>query len=985
MKPLTLTLHAFGPFQGTQIIDFHQFSSDGIFLVTGKTGSGKTTIFDAISFALYGEPSGSVRQSDSLKSDFAPTDEICWTELSFLSQNQQYTVRRSPQQTVLKRNGEPRIISSSAVLQLPNGENISGKNEVDQKIVEILGLSKDQFRKIVLLPQGEFRSFLDADSKTKQEIFRHIFSTECYARFTEELGERSKALERQCRELSAANEGVLHTLATEDEEIRSLLKTEVVDLPLLTRKLKKDLSFRREQSEQQKAHLDNLKQQLTAIDLKEAETVNRKLMELKEVRLSLDDLEQKRPLYDQQKEIVSRLRRIQTLSVLEQQMLDTKVRLETAVSGLREAEEALPEAEKAFQKTAFLLKQARQEQEKLPALSTEIAALESAIQLVSDRSAKEAELTQCRFQAETFAKQLQILKLLEKRAVLRKQADYLREKQEKFSALPAVVHAYKQALAEADRASAQYVDILNRYASRQAGEMAKNLRPGEPCPVCGSREHPAPASLDGLPSSHEMKESHQTMLTLRERAQEQTVECTRALTGIEAEGDWNIQSDDLLPLIEKEQALAQMEGLRLEQEIAAVEGELYALGAESALQNKDCLSEDFLTAKQADIRNKQAANEAKQETLEASIAELTAKLPEGSGDSFQSRLTELQKQVSLITQNIETVQNTFRDVSLQKDRLEKRIESLTALQTEETCRLRAATKAFSEELAAVGYQNDDAYRSEKTHLPSLPDLEEALRQYQDASQRNRLRLEQLSAEVGDRKPFPLEEMQQKQQTLSEQLVGEESKYLNLQSSIQQDEKALSYLQKNLNSLQKADEQYRTTGTLYKLAAGINQKNLSFERFVLGGFFDEIIENANLRLLSLSSGRYSISRKQNKEKGRRASGLDLEVLDVYTGKYRGTNTLSGGESFLTSLALALAVADVIAAVSGGIEVSTMFIDEGFGALDAESLEIAVESLLSLRESGRLIGIISHVQSLSDYIPARIEVTTSPKGSTVKTIC
>ena len=239
MKPLNLTLHAFGPFEGTQEIDFSRFSDDGIFLITGKTGSGKTTIFDAISFALYGEPSGSVRQSDSLKSDFAPLSETCWAELCFLSQNEKYTVRRTPQQTVLKRNGEPRSLSSTASLTLPNGEIISGKNEVDQKIVQILGLTKDQFRKIVLLPQGEFRSFLDADSKTRQEIFRRIFSTEQYAHFTEMLGEQSKALERRCRELSAAGEGVLRTIASEDEEIRSLLDTDPIDLPLLTKKLGK--------------------------------------------------------------------------------------------------------------------------------------------------------------------------------------------------------------------------------------------------------------------------------------------------------------------------------------------------------------------------------------------------------------------------------------------------------------------------------------------------------------------------------------------------------------------------------------------------------------------------------------------------------------------------------------------------------------------------------------------------------------------------
>ncbi len=985
MKPLTLTLHAFGPFEGTQEIDFSRFSDDGIFLITGKTGSGKTTIFDAISFALYGEPSGSVRQSDSLKSDFAPLSETCWAELCFLSQNEKYTVRRAPQQTVLKRNGEPRSLSSTAALTLPNGEIISGKNEVDQKIVEILGLTKDQFRKIVLLPQGEFRSFLDADSKTRQEIFRRIFSTEQYAHFTELLGEQSKALERRCRELSAAGEGVLRTLSSEDEEIRSLLDTDPIDLPLLTKKLGENVITRKQEAGVQKTELDTLRQELSSIDLQQAERINQKLQSLSEAQSALSQLERQRPQYQQKKQQVLRLRRVQALALLERQTVDSKERLDGIISRLEETERALPAAKEAFQAVDAQSQKAQRSQLRLPDLSAQLAALDSAVRLLDEIAQKESERSQCRAAGETFAQQLQILALLTRRADLYAQAAEFLQKHQKLATLPQIVKTYRQAVETADRASAQYLEILNRYASRQAGELAKNLRPGEPCPVCGSREHPNPASLERLPTQAEMDKSHQKMLSLREEAQEQTVECTRALSLLEGGTSWDIHDDKLLPLIEEECSAAWEQEETLRREIASIEEQLRLLGAESTLQNENCLSLDFLAAKKAQIENKQAANEAKEQALAGSLQELEAKIPEGPREDFPMQREALQGEISSINREVLAAQSAYQAAALQKDRLEKQLESLLASKSEETSRLEEAQKAFLQELSAAGYQDAGSYREEKQSLPSLPQLEAEMKDYEDALRRNEILQEQLTAEVGGKMPYPLDEMRQRQETLSQTVAQTEEAFLRLQSSIQQDEKALCYLKQNLASLQKADEQFRTVGTLYKLSAGMNQKNVSFERFILGGFFDEIIQNANLRLLSLSSGRYSVSRKQEKEKGRRASGLDLEVLDIYTGKYRGTSTLSGGESFLTSLALALAVADVISAVSGGVEVNTMFIDEGFGSLDAQSLEIAVESLLSLREGGRLIGIISHVQSLIDYIPARIEVAASPKGSIVKTIC
>ena len=338
------------------------------------------------------------------------------------------------------------------------------------------------------------------------------------------------------------------------------------------------------------------------------------------------------------------------------------------------------------------------------------------------------------------------------------------------------------------------------------------------------------------------------MLSLREEAQEQTVECTRALSLLEDGTSWDIHDDKLLPLIEEECSAAREQEEALRREIASIEEQLRLLGAESTLQNENCLSLDFLAAKKAQIENKQAANEAKEQALAGSLQELEAKIPEGPREDFPMQQKALQGEISSINREALDAQSAYQAAALQKDRLEKQLESLLTAKEEETGRLEEAQKAFLQELSAAGYRDAGSYREEKQSLPSLPQLEAEMKDYEDALRRNEILQEQLTAEVGSKTPYPLEEMRQRQETLSQALAQAEDTFLRLQSSIQQDEKALCYLKQNLASLQKADEQFRTVGTLYKLSAGMNQKNLSFERFILGGFFDEIIQNANLRLL-----------------------------------------------------------------------------------------------------------------------------------------
>ncbi|MEG2597249.1 MAG: SbcC/MukB-like Walker B domain-containing protein, partial [Oscillospiraceae bacterium] len=446
----------------------------------------------------------------------------------------------------------------------------------------------------------------------------------------------------------------------------------------------------------------------------------------------------------------------------------------------------------------------------------------------------------------------------------------------------------------------------------------------------------------------------------------------------------SLSAPDIAARIHLEQQKLENESFVLKQEISAIERQISEDNNIEISADPRLLERDFLTQQGYRIASSLTTCAERSEELAQAVDAVRQKIPKSfdCNDTAIHLRTEIAHQIETLSQNAETAKTEFLAASSQKERLEEQIQWLQSSISEELTRKETETAAFNAAVLEAGYSQYTDYLFEKEQLSILPSLEKSTKEYENNLQKYKTLNDQLISDVGGKAPYPLEEMELLFQSLSAELTDTETHYLKAETSLQQHQSVLHYLKKNLSSLQRVDEQYRTVGTLYRLANGNNNVNLSFERFILGGFFDEIIENANQRLQVLSSGRYSVNRKQNKEKGRRASGLDLEVLDIHTGKYRDTNTLSGGESFMTSLALALAVADIISATSGGVTIDTMFIDEGFGSLDSESLETAVDCLLTLRKSNRLIGIISHVSMLSDYIPIKLRIVSSPNGSSIE---
>lgn len=984
MRPLTLTFAAFGPFAEEQTLDFSSVSQQGIFLITGKTGSGKTSIFDAISFALYGEPSGSIRKNDNLKSDFADSKTLCYVELCFLSKGLRYQIRRTPMQLAEKRGGGTRTLSATAELTLPDGEIISGKNEVDARIIEILGINRDQFQKIVLLPQGEFRSFLDADSKVKQDIFRKIFATEIYDRLTESLSDQARMLEVESQRLRTAADGAIGTLrALPFEELQTLLEADMPPLSELIERLTQlngRLAAELQQMEQAEQAAAG---QLQALNLPLARLINEKIQQLQKIRTERETLLSQSTQIAHQRTSVIRLRKVQSLRLLEQNVVSAQQRQAALSQNYADASAALPLAEQRLLSAEQAYQQSENKQSLIPQYTEQLAALDRLLTLLQRQAELQKQHSAFKVQQTEQQRKRHTLTVLSARAAAESTLHTADDHRQLIASLAAQYRRYCDEQARFAKAKAAYLAGLDQFLSGQAGVLAQTLTEGTPCPVCGSTQHPAPAKkMADTPS--------QPQVDLLQDAMNRSLQQVHSLSGsLEAscrsfgEQLADIQSEDpALPQLLAD-AAAQAEATYMEAEQIYQQANRTAedLLPQQVLSDPRLSDPEYLQAQTQIVDRNLSLLDGKLQTAQSALVELQMSL---SGQQEDTKAISLQKEAIQKEVNAVSAELIFHGKQRQAavaetERLREQIRQLTQSLSDEAAQLASARSAFQQAFQESGYLQESDYRADLQALSTLPQREQALAQYDDMLSRTEALIGQLTEEIGGREPFPLEEMETTAASLQEQINTLKQTRLQVHAQQSQIGAAVEALQQNSRQLDNLTEQYRLVGTLAKLASGQNSRNLSFERYVMGGFFDQIIQNANERLLALSSGRYQIHRKQQKEKGRRASGLDLEILDAHTGRCRDTNTLSGGESFLTSLALALAVADIISAYSGGTQIDTMFIDEGFGSLDSESLDIAMECLLSLRSTHRLIGVISHVSSLGSYIPVQLEVVSTPSGS------
>ncbi len=997
MTPLKLVFAAFGPFRRRQELDFSELGGSRMFLITGKTGSGKTTLFDAICYALYGEASGALRRADQLKSDFAGTEERCFVEYTFEAGGRVYTVSRAPTQQLARQRGEgERTVQTTASLRYDTGGEISGVTAVNHAILEILGINAEQFRKIVLLPQGEFRSFLDADSRKRQEIFRSIFDTQIFAAFTDCLKAEEAALREQYEHSFHLLAALVRSVPLRSEELDRLLGCEPLPVASIAAEIDRLIAQRTGQAAQIKKQSEELVRQRAAIHLEEAQMVNRKLTEYSESQANLRSLTAGLPEMEREKARIDRLAGVRLLKLREDAVVSVETRLTAAQLDLdrikAEYARLLPEKKKAEE----ALREAQAAQNRLPALQEEKNRLGRIQDKWKELEKQEVAQKTASGKRQQCIRRMEILKLLQERCHAAERAKGSSAAADSLTELRRMLLQASQARETHLAAKEAYLTGYSRFLDGQAGILAQTLQDGTPCPVCGAVHHPNPAALaQGTPAQAEVDH-------LRQRADKAAEQLSAA--GAAAAESWQraslrLEAENLpLPALElltespdklDEAAAPVFEAVRqAEQErLRAEEILLQQQVGQKIWNDPKFQNSDFLEQKIGELRQEYAEYHGAMQAAIQAAARLAEEIPPEyrEKETLPGRLSAIDREISAISAALDEANHLLRRMAGEESRLAATQTALSEQVKQADAERREKQEEFDLYFQKAGYCGMEHYRADLRELPSLERRQKAYEEFQKRLTRARAVSDRLAAETEGLHPFPLEEMTVQAETLDREIQDATRRAAALEADLQSAGRTAKQIAQERKQLEMLTSRYQTAAALSKAAGGNNPAALSFERYVLSGFFDQIVESANLRLQTMSSGRYFLSRKGEKGRGRRPSGLDLEVLDVNTGKYRDTNTLSGGESFLTALSLALAVAEVITEYSGGVEINTMLIDEGFGSLDADSLEVVMDALQQLQGGSRLVGIISHVETLAHYIPAKLAVTATRQGSFAQFHC
>ncbi len=982
MKPLTLEMNAFGPFCKKQLVDFSDLMGRNIFLITGPTGAGKTTVFDAVCFALYGDTSGESRQNDSLKSQFADINEKSYVTFSFSVKGKNYTVTRYPKQQKLGRNGDVRMENSSVRLFMENGETLTGVS-ANRQLEQIIGLSKEQFKKVVMLPQGEFRRLLEDKSDAKQEILRRIFSTDLFADFTESLKEKARLAEQKTQQISADNKAVLKSLALSDadEELKRMCAQEYPDVQaicgLLGQKLKED-----EKSVLKiKALADDCFSALNKIDLKYASQINQKFERFDEQTALFRTLCSEKDNFSQKQKMLDKLK----LCATYRQSELTIEKLKKEIDSLRRE---IKENEGEYKKICLAVKKARSENEKLPEyesrseeLLRQIASFDTQLDSLNriDKTRREI----LKLNSEIFKTQEKIVLLDECKAVCEqmKEADNLKKQLELLDMLDKKLGDFNGKYAEFYSAQTACLRGYERFYRSAASVLAKELKDGEPCPVCGSRSHPRPCEDDGGENvtKQRLSELERQRDICSAAMQSARRDCAAVIAQYNASAEEKLDEEGVFS--DSESARITADGLRARaSDLERAVSEKKELLAKSEFFCGEMLETEYVLRERESCLTAEAGFIGQRQRLSESVKK------ESGGQSareLRSFRDEASKKLDIIKKDAKRIREEFSSVLAEKKRLSeaiKRLEDFCGAKTQELSDENLRLKQFEAENGI-----DKSVVSElsgKTDM--IQPLESEIAGYTQRVKICKVLLDSLKSELDGKQRFDIDRLKREQTALEVRYNTLNAEYIDLSSRLKQNISAHREISQNLQKAGSAQEDTQRLMYLASLAKGDNEQRISFERFVLTAYFEEVIEAANQRLSGLTDQRYTLFRKQEKEKNGRGSGLELSVFDAYSGMLRDVTTLSGGESFKAALSLALGMADVISRHVGGVEVDTVFIDEGFGSLDEQSLDSAVSCLMDLQTDGRLVGIISHVELLKEKIGAKLVVTPAKNGSSLKFI-
>ena len=1023
MKPISLTIEAFGPYRDSVTLDFSALQDHSMFLISGPTGAGKTSILDAMVYALYGEPSGEVRKIDAIRSDFAEPERMTRVDFAFAIGEAQYRVERLPKQLVAKKRGTGmrEQNASATVYEMKDGEwkvIATSAAAIRDTVQRIIGFRKDQFLQVVLLPQGEFRKLLVASTSEREELLHTLFRTELYRKLQETLkaayDDAKAGIEANLTKQAALIQSIPH-----DEETIVLTAQHVRELLANREPYRYGLVVKRDEAIAEVEQFNALRKEWAVYNqaqqsLTEAasklELVKAREGERSSLREKVQFLTSLTPTYELYKQFSDKQ---SVLKTLETALSDAKKGVEIASqqeSKCTEAHEVLVSQAETIQAKRTTLAQLRQQSEKfdeLALLNKELITLKRNLE-TQDREKSDAELqaqhklvadlevalVEARKQFQANSKALEsIPRIQEQLGHLQRYSELLGQKQKiqydidgKDRSLAVIDESVKSSKVQLER-------LEHLMAEGRAFELVHLVVDNEPCPVCGSTEHPQLASKPELyPTKEEIEAARavrdgalqkqaseigqkETLVIrlheLDEEVKEQVTKFTSLIDGFSEDSFDSIQQD----------LLSQME------ELTALRSDTEQL-SKTIATNEDKLSGAKETLAKLEMAHKELLEslhdlEIQLSSVQAKIDALSKILPTTDLDAWHKQIESLETEINAFDEQVEVCERNLEAARKQLNAQRGRQETLSAQVEEETNNLDIIYKEYIKSLQSISLGEVDFveilgdYKVLDTFRTELHTLDEDFNKAQavyDAALKVAKSIVEPSATVSDE---VYDAAVERRDTLVGNLAAwdKETKHI---------ETTLASLEELDVAMGEARNEVEFLSRLNDLANGGEQgfKNVTFERYVLGAILDEVVYAANLRLQKMSRSRYSLERSDYTGGGRGKQGLDLAVMDAFTGQSRPANTLSSGETFLASMALALGLADVIQSYAGGIHMDTMFIDEGFGTLDPDTLELAMETLVQLQSSGRLIGMISHVPELKTRIPAHLEVTRGDDGSTAK---
>lgn len=1003
MMPISLTLSAFGPYPDTITIDFESFQEDGLFLITGPTGSGKTMIFDAMIFALYGKTSGQIRQTDSLRCDHALNEIPTFVEFSFSLHQQNYTIKRNPKYYL---EGKKTPKQPSALLILPDGKMVEGIKEVNQKMISLLGVDDQQFKQICMIAQGEFTNLIMASSDEREKVLRELFHSETYQKLEEKLKVHLKTYQDKYDLLLNKRKDLMQELQVEDHQEYLSKQTKLI-------------ASQQKEYDDLKKDLDQKKQQLQLYRLQ-----NQRLIQLKDLKQQFQDLKKQENDYQELNKTVDTLKKAQETNYLyisyikQQKKLQTlKLNQEDFLKQLKKLEKDYQEKkvqadfldykqqtkeklQNQIQETKQLINQIYQYQndyQNLQTLKQQYRMLDEEHKLFLKKKEKfenGLQRDQERIQSEQQVQskyeliKQQYVRLNEQKVKVHQLSDYYDQILKLNENKSDLQEEYTVVEKQVDHEKMQYNQMEKLYFRKQAGIFALQLKEDQPCPICGSLHHPHPAQIEKeditkekldqqakkvKQQEHRLQDILQKIL-LSNQKKEMLVKQTKQLSS-----ELNIQEEISKEIFIKELDHLSKDEKRMKKEHLELQDELKYI---QKLKKSVALSlKDMSTYESKELKQAQSL-----ENIQVQIHQLSGKLD----DSLR------QYEIGEVNKNYQQVQKEYRQLSLEIETIQQDYEKVKNKYLEIKTKISSLNQQIIQEqeiydeldnkyhTALDAFINEEEFLNLKTQINQISILEKKYQDYLISLKSLNEQIISLENEVKDSTYVDLSSLSETIKEVNQQLREKNDDLEKLKIDYSLKEKMVKDIQKINQQLEKDEDTYQRYLDLYNLASGKNNARVSIERYVLATYFENMLIYANVIMKQLSQGRYQLLRKDDAGKGRSQQGLELDVFDQESGNIRSIKTLSGGESFKAALSLALGLSRMVQDYAGGIELNTLFIDEGFGSLDSQSLDQAMNCLMELHHENKLIGIISHVSDLKDRIERQLVVERKQKQSVIQMI-